>query len=528
MIRTESFCASFHRTLFHTGILDERKCGRLFRDVDKGIRRYHGATDLWHKYLVFRCRQQPEAQSGESQAILDWGFSGIRRAADALIQECGGDRDEVIDKLCWLNLDCARSGEEVFDERTICDSRERKPELSILSAAVYFGYASLAQRLLDEGHDPTTNAALFPSPMYTAARTGQVDMLLLLQEHLPQFPHDTPQWPHINWHSKIGPGSLKGASARGDLEIVKLCLYPPSRVLPDDETLSLEEKQALILGHKPGSIPEDSILGRYILESMAVARSPEVYQYLNSLVGFPRGTGYYARDDAHSTTNLAEMALANNLPMMRYQLENGADPSGIANFGTPLVYAVRALHHDAVDLLLRHGADPNFRGAYRRGTVLTAAARTGSLVMMRKLLDAGAKFEDPGNSFGKERYTLIAAVRSENREMVDLLLDMGLGRDGARAGALRIADGLGSESIVEGDGIDRGEGGRMGSPSAARSDAGDPANCQYFSPKRHGQAFGRAYLKMTDAVNGRLITRLALEKHALKLFLGFSQGDDPL
>ena len=114
-------------------------------------------------------------------------------------------------------MDCCKSG-EIWKGWY----RHRNPPklgLSILSAATYFRYTSLARELLGQCHNPTTDDGLFPCPMYIAARTGQADMLRLLQEHLPQFQHDTADSDSpTNWLSKIGPGSLPGACA---LEIWK-------------------------------------------------------------------------------------------------------------------------------------------------------------------------------------------------------------------------------------------------------------------------------------------------------------------
>lgn len=369
----------------------------------------------------------------------------IRRVADALFQYQQGkteevqgqeaDWDEVLDRLCWLAVDCCKSG-EIWTGWY----RYRTPKLglSILSAATYFGYASLAQDLLNQGHDPTTDDGLFPCPMYIAARTGQADMLRLLQEHLPQFQHDTQDSdPASHWPSKIG-ASLPGACARGDLEIARLCLYPPSRVIPGEG--SHEEGQALIHDHKPGSIPPNTRLSGYIITSMIASRSAEVYQYLDSLVSSPRQIPPYYLPFIH----LRGMAQAGDLAMVKFQLDTGAIPASLV--ALTLAEAVRACNHDIVDLLLERGADPNY-GPQER-SILLAATLTGSMTMVRKLIDAGAKCFEPDTDI------LLQAVKLEHTAMVEMLLDMGLGyegemeRDRARTRALGRAKALGLESMV--------------------------------------------------------------------------------
>lgn len=427
-------------------MLDDKKWERQFRNSESGVRKDHGAAALWHDFFVFRCRQR--TCSGSSCSTLTARLNEIRSVADAVVQfrqeqpgtqEYGADWDEVIDKLCWLAVDCSRSGEEVWYGG--CSSQHAGPNvgLNTLSAATYLGDASLVRKLLDQGQDPTIYNEVFPSSMYIAARTGQTDILLLLQEHLPQL-EKKPELTTSEWRSKVGPGSLPGACARGDLEMVRLCLYPPSRAIP-------EEGETLILGYKPGSIPRFSYLGGYIISSMLVSRSAEVYQYLDSLIASPRE----GPPDYYPLTNLVVMAQAGHLPMVRYQLDNGANPSNGTYLGIPLVEAVRASNLDTVDLLLKRGANPN-EWEYRGRTILTAAARTGSMAMMRKLVDAGIKVRgtnDADSRLHGDLRALQQAVKLEHGAMVELLLDMGAGTESGRASVLRMAGSLGLESMAD-------------------------------------------------------------------------------
>ncbi|KAK0622392.1 hypothetical protein B0T14DRAFT_601166 [Immersiella caudata] len=447
----KSFRASFDRTFFHTHMLDYGKWYRHFRgpfrDSEMEPSNSYGAAALWHDYFVYLCRQK----TFRGDPLFAKNISDIRSVANVLIQhrqaqEEEADQDDVFDRLCWLTVDCSQSGQEIWHGGVQARVHHQEPNLglSTLSAATYFGYGALVQRLLDDGYDPTVNDYLFPAAMYIATRTGQTDMLLLLQENLPQFQHETPEFPSVGWRSKIGPESLDGACARGDLELARLCLYPPSRVIPEDG--SPEEREMLIIGQKPGAIPPFSLLGGYIIRAMIVARSPEVYQYVDSLVAW-RDEGPPAhRPPSYETV----MAGAGNLAMVKYHLDKGDKPYNRPYLDVPLAKAVMAWSYDVVDLLLEHGADPN--DYERRGrTLLTVAVRTGSMLMMRKLVDAGLKVRDsqvwPG--LDADLRALRQAVKMEHRDMVELLLDMGAGTESGRVSVLRTAERLGLESMVD-------------------------------------------------------------------------------
>jgi hypothetical protein len=64
-------------------------------------------------------------------------------------------------------------------------------------------------------------------------------MLQLLQESLPDFEGTSGR---VRFRGKIGPGSLGGAAIRGDMDMVRLSLYPPSRNLPSDDDESEEAR----------------------------------------------------------------------------------------------------------------------------------------------------------------------------------------------------------------------------------------------------------------------------------------------
>ncbi|GAB1309871.1 Ankyrin repeat-containing domain protein [Madurella fahalii] len=429
------FYASVGRTLFHTKVLDDREWRGAFSRWN--VRKHHGADKLWHDYLVFRSRDK-----GDDSVAC---YVEIRKVVDALVQHCqddcqnddAPDWDQVLDRLCWLPLECDSYRDCGWN---VGRTEPAKLGLRILSAATYLGYTSLVRDLLDQGYDPTESDDLFPSPMYIAARTGQADMLHVLQEHLPDFEEHNPNSYTYFWRSKIGPKSLHGAATRGDMDMVRLCLYPPSRIIPEGEAED-KEAETSILGQKPGSIPFDSFLGRYIESAIRRARSAEVYEYLQSLVDETNRDPMVIMKNEHLWT----MAEAGDMAMVRYLLSIGADVSHKVSFSrTPLARAVRACNEDIVDLLLERGADPNGCGGFP-GTALTAAVKAGSMVMVRKLLDAGANIHYPN----ADSYTLRHAVKLEHTAMVELLLDLGIRSEIGKACALWTANNMGLESMAD-------------------------------------------------------------------------------
>jgi len=143
------------------------------------------------------------------------------------------------------------------------------------------------------------------------------------------------------------------------MDRVWLCLYPPSRIIPDGGDKG--ENKMPILGYKPGPVPPNLTLWNYIVDEIRRTRSPEVHRYLMSLLAdtpkFDRGMMNY---------QLAGMAWAGDMTMVWYLLDIGANPSAetTTGQGTPLAHAVRACDDDIVHLLLERGDNPSKRGLY--------------------------------------------------------------------------------------------------------------------------------------------------------------------
>ena len=114
---------------------------------------------------------------------------------------------------------------------------------------------------------------------------------------------------------------------------------------------------------------------------------PEVYEYLKGFLNQDLSQDM----DSHY---LARKAAAGGLVIVRYLQEIGADssPQKTDMLRSPLHRAVDKWHEDVIDVLHGRGADPNERSP-SRGIVLTCAAKVGSMSLLRKILDAGAKLQ---------------------------------------------------------------------------------------------------------------------------------------
>ena len=182
-------------------------------------RHLYGADKFWHEYLVYRIRNESDAEVGR---LVD-----TRRVAEAFCVKSGTDLEACIEAMAWLVLD---RGAGAPGERAAWKRHSARPEhllddfswykgtldlgINLLSAAAYFNELPLATRLLSEGYCPATHDHLLPSPMETAAFAGNAEMLMLLQEHLPDF-QDTGH-ERFRYRSKVDPGAVYGATVRGE------------------------------------------------------------------------------------------------------------------------------------------------------------------------------------------------------------------------------------------------------------------------------------------------------------------------
>ncbi|KAI0119387.1 ankyrin [Daldinia grandis] len=340
------------------------------------IRKQHGAADLWHFYFAYRVRNEndPNVRC----------FVEIRHLAESLCHQTQAEYIEMVNTLCWLALE-RYVGMQGYREGRPQDGDTPNLRQNLLGVAAYLDNLPLARQLLSDGHCPVVSNHAVPSPMQLAAWAGNADMLRLLQEYLPDF--ENIPFEADSWRGKTGPGSIKGASVRGDMNILRLAIYPPSRATPDNKDFA---------GYSFGRVDPHSKQGRDLQSTLLCAKTPETFQYIQTFFQDP--------------------GLDSRFLLVRYpELGN-------------------------VDM---RGADPNYQTMQQRGSPLRAAAMSGSMTIMCKLINSGAKPID------NDWWPLFEAVRLEHTAMVRLLLDLNIGDVAARSRILELTLDLGLDSMAQ-------------------------------------------------------------------------------
>jgi len=426
----ERFSHEIEPAIFASRLLDSFDTERVLSEWY--IKNDHGATKFWHSYLVYRVQNEMSTPFSQRR-YLDIGL-----VAKRVCEETGADVGATIETLCWPAL---QQGTNPSTNSKL-EKEPQSPDLDLLCAAAYLNLIPIAKRLLQEGHSPHSESHLFSSPMKLAAWAGNAQMLEIFQEHVPELENLDPFLRfNRNWRGKVGPASICGAAMRGDIKMVRLAIYPPSRAAPDSTDF---------VGEAFGTLDGRTSIGNALAVAQWVTRNVEVYNYLDSFFSEP-----------HDVSGaLARHAHLGNLEMVRHLLDSGADTRGVsARIGNPLVEACRRCHEDVVDLLLERGADPNFEGhedgAFTGNPTVTAAAK-GSLVIVRKLIDHGADI-DYGMVEGLEMgpFALNAAVLVEHTAMVKFLVAAGVDLGVNGEALIQLAASRGLDSMVE---VLRGEG----------------------------------------------------------------------
>jgi hypothetical protein len=164
-------------------------------------------------------------------------FFEIRRVAQFIDRESDWDILSI-DALCWLALErlgTAPGHQWQYSE----DYAKKSPNKHLLSAAAHFNLVPLVHRLLAEGCCPISHEFLFPPAMELAAWAGNTPIVEIFQEHLPEIEENNDpgcKWCWY-WRGKVCPDAIVGASIRGDLDILELTVYPPSRAMSDNTNI---------------------------------------------------------------------------------------------------------------------------------------------------------------------------------------------------------------------------------------------------------------------------------------------------
>ncbi|KAI9648354.1 hypothetical protein NHQ30_002987 [Ciborinia camelliae] len=333
-------------------------------------------------------------------------YIGIRHVAQRVCDETDADLIHTIEILCWPAL------EQSTDHNTDSNLKERpsNPDLDLLCAAAYLNLVPLAMRLIEKGVSPADKSLIFNSPMRLAAWAGNAQMLEMFQEHLNEAPETETKdvYDRALWNGKVNRQAIFGAAILGDLDMVKLAIYPPSRSSPE----SLD-----INGQKYGHVDWTSETGNSLTRAKCHTRNPDVYQYLRSLV-----TVMHPRQN---DSNLAYHAYHGNLEIVRCALDFGADINGQVDGGVlmnPLASACRSGHSDIVSLLLERGVDVDFKGDMEVEIcpAIFWAAQGGNFSIVRQLLENNASKENFKDGWVEAFW---GAIKVEHTSMAKFILD---------------------------------------------------------------------------------------------------------
>ena len=190
--------------------------------------------------------------------------------------------------------------------------------------------------------------------------------------------------------------------------------------------------------------------------SLKLDRSPS----LNGILSFAAGFGYEmivrlalhegADINAKDKNPLHEAASEGNQSIAQLLIQQGADVNrqwGI--YGNALQAAVVGDHRDLVEVLIASGADVNAQGGNFGTALMAAVEKTGSMPIIRRLLEAGA---DPNNKHLVYDTALFTAIYKRAEPAVALLIEKGADvNDPDRSGErpLRMAARLRYYEIVD-------------------------------------------------------------------------------
>ncbi|VUC20111.1 unnamed protein product [Clonostachys rosea] len=427
------FNAMYKQALFETRILD------IYRPMphplhDTGfethwpLRSNYGFQELFHSYLAYRVKNESDPTIHR--------YVEVRRVAEIVCRE-GADVQDTIDTICWLGLGVTLGrGWFRFGGIGYIRSHIRNQGLSLLSAAAFVGNVTLVESLLESGTDPTQTEGIFPSAIEAAALAGNFEIFRLIQESLPDVvePNLNPlngplafldhyELEEIYIKGKADIQGVVGAAMSGDVELLEMALYPPSRADPNS-TAYFD-----YISTEPTTTRQQRFARRLLMRALFFAKNWDVYSRLASILP--------ELSDTFRGKLLRRFAEYGNLSIVKNLLDNGCHVDGEAagsrtgyHRETPLYFASRYGNADVVSLLLERGADVERKVQYCFRPLL-GAIKSGNISIVQKLFEYGAKC----SSLEVEQ-----ALLSEYPEMIDLVLDRyteecgyaGLGSDVAK------------------------------------------------------------------------------------------------
>jgi hypothetical protein len=328
---------------------------------------------------------------------------------------------------------------------TSCKDTFSQPELAtlFLNAVVYMGLEPFAKALVSEDPDdywqcPTVAASTKPSLrrlIEMAAFRGHLGLV----EHLVQVDKNMTKNTWSFMSASVASSIIRYASIGGHVGVMDYAL--------DNSNLL--------------NVHLTTATRRNLGTALSFTTSPDIYRRLAAIL--EQGTDPFetrTRDDVYS--RLDQAARQGNTEMVRYLLrqdlclnqpgahastsrpphKQGSESLKTRSHFRPLISAIESGNVETVELLLWHGADPNWFPPTR--TALMAAVHKGDLAIVRTLVEYGAKV-DVGTP-----PPLAVAVKQENEEIVNYLESKGALREPeAGAWAMAHAQVFGLDTMVE-------------------------------------------------------------------------------
>ncbi|KAI1354835.1 ankyrin repeat-containing domain protein [Xylaria sp. FL0043] len=328
---------------------------------------------------------------------------------------------------------------------TSCKDSFSQPQLAtlFLNAAVYMGLEPFAKALISEDPNdywqcPAVAASTKPSfrrLIEMAAFRGHIGLL----EHLVQVEKNMT---HRTWSlmsASTASSILRYASIGGHEDVIEYALNN-SNLTNEHLTSTTRRNLGTALSHT-----SSTDLSRRLAAILEQGMDP-----------FETA----ARDDVYSRLDLA--ARQGNTEMVRYLLrqdlclnqpgahtnseplphKQGCDSIKSRSHFRPLISAIESGNVETVELLLWHGADPNWFPPTR--TALMAAVHKGDLAIVRTLVEYGARIDVGTPS------PIVVAVQQENEEIFSYLESKGALREPeVGAWAMAYAKVFGLDTMVE-------------------------------------------------------------------------------
>lgn len=389
-------------------------------------------SDATGRFFEIRCIAEEVQRHGLNSLTLPDIVGSL--CTIALRAYCSCPMDTLEDGRCRV---CQSERQDYECCRRLTNKPDAK--LNLLCAAAHFSLVDLARDLLSDGQCPWVQNLLFEAPICIAARSGSKEMFYLL-------------WDHVCRHcaekkiSEDAPYYLvqRAACLREDLDILGLVTtfvqqqdpsdFDPSSPQPNSD----QRRFALRIANGSHARNVSSISAFKHLEEKVAHYDPDQLKHL------------------YNPYHLIEHAAAGHVEIVRHLV--GKKVALYINYWQnprlrwqyALSEACLRAHDDVVDLLLENGADPRYphpdspwineegldeaemksrkQMCKRINRPLTLAIKSGRTSTVEKMLNGGAKIEDA--AFWAPAYSwsmpgLIHAVREEDKDMLDFLLERG-------------------------------------------------------------------------------------------------------